>query len=227
MIPVKHRVEVNAMKNPTRLKLSALLSVGVLLFAGYTQAAARNSISRLQTEPILLDVPTLKQASGTSCGEAVIAMTYNYSYSEDPISEAEVTEYALANGYYTPDAFPYTSPANMVKIAEHYASHISHGTVRTQSQGLSLLLSRLRRGEPVTIDVLSNFKNPASEAHFIVITGISIDTQRGNALVVYYNDPLTGTKMSSDWSGAEGVWNAWQSNGDPGGAGWWMVISSE
>jgi hypothetical protein len=115
----------------------------------------------------------------------------------------------------------------MVKIAEQYASNVSHGTVRTQNQGLSLLLSRLRRGEPVTIDVLSNFKDPTSEAHFIVITGISIDTQRGNVVVVHYNDPLTGTKMSSDWSGAEGVWNAWQSNGDPGGAGWWMVISSE
>lgn len=215
------------MKNPTRMKLTALLSVGVLLFAGFTQVTARNSISRLQNEPILLDVPTLKQASGTSCGEAVMAMTYNYAYPIDPISEAEVTEFALANGYYTPDTFPYTSPANMVKMAQHYTDNISYGTVRTQSQGLSLLMSRLRRGEPVTIDVLSNFKDPTSEAHFIVVTGISTDPQRGNAVVIHYNDPLTGSKLSSDWAGSEGVWNAWQKNGDPGGAGWWMVISPE
>lgn len=213
------------MKNPTRMKLTALLSVGVLLVAGFTQMASRNSISRLQSEPVQLNVATLKQASGTSCGEAVIAMTYNYAYPTDPISEAQVTEFALANGYYTPDTFPYTSPANMVKIARNYTENVSYGTVRTQSQGLSLLMSRLRRGEPVTIDVLSNFKDPTSEAHFIVVTGISTDSQRGNAVVIHYNDPLTGSKLSSDWAGSEGVWNAWQKNGDPGGAGWWMVIS--
>ena len=77
-----------------------------------------------------------------------------------------------------------------------------------------------------TIDVLSNFSDPDSGAHFIVVTGISVDAQRGNAVVIHYNDPLTGTKKSSDWSGSEGVWNAWLTNGDPGGAGWWMVISS-
>ena len=215
------------MKRPTRLKLIGLLSVGALIFAGFTQVTARNAISQLQTEPILLDVPTVKQASGTSCGEAVIAMTYNYAYAETVINEAEVTQYAIANGYYTPDTFPYTSPASMVKIAEHYATNVDHGTVRTQSQGLALLLSRLRRGEPVTIDVLSNFSDPSSEAHFIVVTGISMDTQRGNAVVIHYNDPLTGTKQSSDWAGSTGVWNAWQRNGDPGGAGWWLVISPE
>jgi len=99
--------------------------------------------------------------------------------------------------------------------------------VLTQSQGLSLLLSRLRQSEPVTIDVLSNFNDPESEAHFIVVTGISVDTQRQNAVVVHYNEPLTGTQKSSDWSGSQGVWNAWQNNGDRGGAGWWLVISPE
>jgi hypothetical protein len=115
----------------------------------------------------------------------------------------------------------------MVKIAEHYTDEVDHGTVRTQSQGLSLLLSKLRRSEPVTIDVLSNFSDPDSEAHFIVVTGISVDSQRGNAVVIHYNDPLTGTEKSSDWSGSEGLWNAWQSNDDPGGPGWWLVISAE
>lgn len=215
------------MKKYARLKLIALCSIAVLVFAGFTHVAARNSIARLQTEPILLDVPVLKQASGTSCGEAVIPMTYNYAYPESAINEAEVTEYAIANGYYTPEKFPYTSPANMVKIAEHYAMDVQHGNVRTDSQGLALLMSKLRRSEPVTIDVLSNFSDPNSEAHFIVVTGISIDIQRGNAVVIHYNDPLSGTKKSSDWAGSTGVWNAWQNNGDPGGAGWWMVIPSQ
>jgi hypothetical protein len=213
------------MKKHTRLKLIILCSIGALIFVGFTQLSARNSIARLQTEPILLDIPTLKQATGTSCGEAVMAMVYNYAYPENAISEAQVTEYAIANGYYTPEKFPYTSPANMVKIAEYYAKDVDHGNVSTQSQGLGLLISRLRRGDPVTIDVLSNFSDPKSEAHFIVITGISVDAQRGNAVVIHYNDPLSGAKKSSDWSGSQGVWNAWQNNGDPGGAGWWMVIS--
>lgn len=213
------------MKNHTRLKLITLCGIGALILAGFTQVTGRNSIARLQTEPILLDVPTLKQASGTSCGEAVTAMVYNYAYPENAISEAQVTEYAIANGYYTPEKFPYTSPANMVKIAEHYAKDVEHGNVNTQTQGLGLLISKLRRGDPVTIDVLSNFSDPKSEAHFIVVTGISVDAQRDNAVVIHYNDPLTGTKKSSDWAGSQGVWNAWQNNGDPGGAGWWMVIS--
>jgi Papain-like cysteine protease AvrRpt2 len=214
-------------KIPTRWKLIALGSLGILIFAGFTQVAARSSVSRLQTEPIFLDVPVVKQATGTSCGEAVIAMAYNFAHPQSAISEAEVTEYAIANGYYTPESFPYTSPASMVKLAEYYADKVDHGTVRTQSQGLSLLLGKLRRAEPVTIDVLSNFRDPDSEAHFIVVTGISVDAERSNAVVIHYNDPLTGTRKSSDWSGSEGVWNAWQKNGDPGGAGWWLVISPE
>ena len=212
---------------PISWKLIALCSLGILIFAGFTQMAARNSVSRLQTEPIFLDVPMVQQSSGTSCGEAVIAMAYNFVYPLETISEGEVIEYATTNGYYTPERFPYTSPASMVKIAEYYAGDIDHGTVLTQSQGLSLLLSRLRQSEPVTIDVLSNFSDPESEAHFIVVTGISVDTQRQNAVVVHYNEPLTGTEKSSDWSGSQGVWNAWQNNGDPGGAGWWLVISPE
>lgn len=212
---------------PMRLKLIGFFSAGLLLFTGFTQLTARSSVARLQSEPVLLDVPVVKQSSGTSCGEAVIAMLYNFAFPNESISEGEVIEYATANGYYTPDRFPYTSPANMARIAEHYAQDVTFGNVRTQNQGLLLLLSKLRSGDPVTIDVLSNFSDPDSEAHFIVVTGISVDPDRDNATVVHYNDPLTGTKQSSDWDGDTGLWNAWQTNGDPGGAGWWMVISPE
>jgi hypothetical protein len=115
----------------------------------------------------------------------------------------------------------------MVNIARNYADDVSTGTVKNSSEGLSLLIRRLRAGEPIIIDVLSNFNDPESEAHFIVVTGISVDPARGNAIIIHYNDPLTGTKESADWSGSEGVWNAWQNNGDPGGSGWWLLISAE
>ncbi|HET9911084.1 MAG TPA: papain-like cysteine protease family protein [Anaerolineales bacterium] len=196
-----------------------------LLLAGFTQVRGRYSVSQLQQEPIDLPVSVLRQALSTSCGEAVIVMTYNYAHPETPISEGEVIEYAAANGYYTPDLSPFTSPASMVKIAKHYADDVSTGRVFNSGQGLALLIKHLQRGEPVVIDVLSNFSDPESEAHFIVVTGISVDPNRGNAVIVHYNDPLTGTKEADDWEGDAGVWNAWLTNNDPGGPGWWLVIS--
>jgi hypothetical protein len=113
----------------------------------------------------------------------------------------------------------------MGKIAKFYAEDVSTGTVLSSGQGLSLLKQKLRNGEPVIIDVLSDFRDPESEAHFIVVTGISVDPARNNAVIIHYNDPLTGTQNADEWAGRQGVWNAWRTNGDPGGAGWWMVIS--
>ncbi len=198
-----------------------------LLIVGFTQAFAHPSITQLQAQPLDLDVAVLKQSSGTSCGEAVIAMTYNYAYPNHPITEAEVIQYATTNEYYTPNLSPYTSPENMVKIAKYYTNDISTGRVFSSGQGLWLLMQMLRSGEPVGIDVLSNFRDPESEAHFIVITGISIDSNRENAIIIHYNDPLSGTRATADWAGSEGVWNAWNTNNDPGGSGWWLVISGE
>jgi hypothetical protein len=208
------------------LRIIGLICAAGLLLAGFTEVRGRYSMSRLQQEPLDLPVPVMRQSLSTSCGEAVIAMTYNYAYPDTPIREQEVIEYAAANGYYTADLYPYTSPANMVKLARYYAEDVSTGRVLQSGQGLSLLIEKLRSGAPVIIDVLSNFRDPESEAHFIVVTGISVDASRGDAVVIHYNDPLTGTKESADWAGSEGVWNAWQTNGDPGGAGWWLVISS-
>ena len=198
---------------------------GSLLVLGFTQAFGQYSLFQLQQEPLNLQVPVLMQSRGTSCGEAVITMTYNYAYPDTPIMEQQVIEYAAANGYFTEGVPPFTSPANMVKIAEYYAYEVSSGNVSSSGQGLSLLKQKLRNGEPVIIDVLSDFTDPESEAHFIVVTGISVDTARNNAVIIHYNDPLSGTQKADDWSGSQGVWNAWLTNGDPGGAGWWMVIS--
>ena len=206
-------------------KILSFLCVGGLLVIGFTEAFGQYSFSQLQTEPIQLQVPVLQQSRGTSCGEAVITMTYNYAHPLTPITEEQVIEFAAANGYFTEDTPPFTSPANMVKIAKYYTEDVSSGTVVSAGQGLALLRERLQAGEPIIIDVLSDFSDPQSEAHFIVVTGISVDSARNNAVLIHYNDPLTGTQAVDDWEGSEGVWNAWQTNGDPGGPGWWMVIS--
>jgi hypothetical protein len=210
----------------TSLRILSLICIaGFFLYASASQLMGKASLSRLQREPLNLQVEVFQQSKGTSCGEAVIAMVYNYAYPQTPINEQGVIEYATDHGYYTPDFPPFTSPDNMVKIAAYYADDISTDRVTNSGQGLALLMRRLRNGEPVVIDVLSNFSDPESEAHFVVVTGISVDPNRGNAVIIHYNDPLTGTKASADWDGGQGVWNAWQKNRDPGGAGWWLVIS--
>ena len=212
-------------KKRSRLKLIGLIGIGALALAAFSQMMQQSSIARLQQESLDIQVDATQQSKSTSCGEAVIVMAYNYAHPQTPIHEQEVIEYATVQGYFTEEVPPFTSPTNMVKIARHYADKISTGTALSSNQGLLLLIQRLRAGEPVIIDVLSNFSDPGSEAHFILVTGISTDPNRENAIVIHYNDPLSGTKESDDWSGSEGVWHAWQNNGDPGGPGWWMAIS--
>ena len=210
----------------TSLRIFSLICIGgFFLYALFSQLMGQASISRLQREPLNLQVEIVQQSRGSSCGEAVIAMVCNYAYPQTPISEQEVIDYAAGHGYYTEDFPPFTSPANMVKITRYYGDDVSTGAVFSSGQGLALLIHKLRNGEPVIIDVLSMFSDPQSEAHFVVVTGISVDPNRGNAIIIHYNDPLTGMKESADWAGDEGVWNAWRNNGDPGGAGWWLVIS--
>jgi Papain-like cysteine protease AvrRpt2 len=212
-------------KKRSRLKLIGLIGIAALALAAFSQMLQQSSIARLKQEPLDIQVDAIQQSRSTSCGEAVIVMAYNYADPQAPIHEQDVIEYATTQGYFTEQIPPFTSPTNMVKIARHYTDKISSGTVLSSNQGLLLLIQRLRAGEPVIIDVLSNFSDPDSEAHFILVTGVSMDPNRDNEIIIHYNDPLTGTKESDDWSGREGVWNAWQNNGDPGGPGWWMVIS--
>jgi len=199
--------------------------IGVVAYVGFTLLDRQYSVSQLQQVPLSLQVAPILQMRSTSCGEAVIAMVYNHAYPQTPITEQAVIEYATAQGYFTEGIAPYTSPVNMVNIAEYYAKNSSTGTVKTSSDGLALLIKKLQSGEPVIIDVLSNFTDPQSEAHFIVVTGLSVDPNQGNAIMIHYNDPFTGTEEITAWAGNEGVWNAWRNNGDPGGAGWWLVIS--
>lgn len=173
-----------------------------------------------------LPVEAILQSKYTSCGEAVITMAYNYAYPETQVSEQEVIEYAAEQGYFTERKYPFTSPENMVKIAEGYADTVSTGTVEDADEALALLIEKLTSGDPVIIDVLTRLYDPDSGAHFVVVTGIAID-KNPNKTKIYFNDPLTGTNRWGYWLGIEGVWNAWQNNNDPGGSGWWMMISSQ
>lgn len=210
----------------TSLVSVGLLGISGLFFGGFFPFAGLDLASQLQQNPLNLDVPVIQQSLGTSCGEAAIVIAYNYAYPHMPISEQEAIDFATAQGYFTPGVPPFTSPANMVKIGEYYADEVSSGTVLTMEEGFWLLVENLREDTPVIIDVLSVLTDPQSEAHFIVVTGISAEPNPDGALefIIHYNDPLTGTKESAPWSGSEGIWNAWQNNGDPGGPGWWLAI---
>lgn len=192
---------------------------------GFTQMFSAYSVTQLQQEPLLLQVPALTQSRGTSCGEAVIVMAYNYAHPQTPLHEADVIAYAAENGFFTESEEPFTSPVNMANIVRNYTFGYSVGTVSNADQGLALLIRELKNGNPVIIDVLTHFDDPQSSAHFVLVTGISVDPNDANAITIYFNNPLTGASESAPWGGDVGFWNAWQNNPDPGGPGWWLVIS--
>jgi hypothetical protein len=211
-----------------RLVIFNLLSIGALLTSGFTPMAPSVGSywkRKLEQEGKMnLPVSAILQSRFTSCGEAVITMAYNYAYPETQVTEQEVIEYAAEHGLYTERKWPFTSPENMVLIAEHYADTVSTGTVTNADEALALLTETLTGGDPVVIDILVRLDRPESGAHFVVVTGL--DLRRPDRPKIHFNDPLTGTNRWAYWHGDEGIWNAWQNNGDPGGAGWWMMIAS-
>jgi len=201
-----------------------MLSLGYLPFpkqeVGLGQRALSEGIS------VNLPVHPLKQLKLTSCGEAVIAMAYHYAYPKNELDERAILTYAEMQGYYTEKKFPFTSPANMVKIVRHYTKDFSTGMVSNSADGLVLLSANLQNGNPVIIDILARLDDPRSGAHFVLVTGIKTPADNKYAVTVYYNDPITGKNRSSPWYGDGGVWSAWRNNGDPGGAGWWLSIQA-
>ena len=206
------------------LCISAFLSLGLAPMRGEGESYWERQL-RLHGK-MNLPVETLLQLKVTSCGEAVIVMAYNYAHPETKIDEQEVIDFALKEKYYTHNKAPFTSPADMAKIADYYADSVSTGKVTTADEGLALLIQKLTNGDPVIIDSLARLYDSDSGAHFVVVTGVTIDNKNPNKTKIYFNDPLTGTNRWGYWLGNEGVWNAWRNNNDPGGSGWWMVISS-
>jgi hypothetical protein len=211
-----------------RLLLACLLVLSLSLWIwatpGLGQASGAAALGSLQGLSINLPVEPLKQLKITSCGEAVIAMAHQYAYPQAGIGEREILTYAEMMGYYTEKKWPFTSPANMVKITKHYTRDFSSGTVSGSNQGLELLARELQKGHPVMIDILTRLDEPRSGAHFVLVTGISVAADNKYAITIYYNEPLTGKNKSAPWYGDGGLWNAWRNNGDPGGSGWWLSI---
>lgn len=197
-----------------------------LYIAAFSLLVSPRSANALRSEGefIQLSVTPFQQSKTTSCGPAVLAMAYHYAYPMGNLSERGILTYAEEQGWYTETKRPYTSPANMVKIIRHYTKNISSGQVVSPQDGLDLLFRELRRGNPVIVDALTLFDTPRSGAHFVLVTGISVAPGNKYAVTVTYIDPLTGRTKSAPYYGEGGLWNAWWRNGDPGGAGWWLVI---
>lgn len=211
------------LRRPSRI----LLLVAGLLSLNFTMAGESYWERQLRLHGRMnLPVKATLQSKYTSCGPAVITMAYQYAYPEAKVTELDVIAYAAGEEYYTERESPFTSPEDMRKIAEHYTDTVLTGTVKKEDEALSFLTQTLTGGDPLIIDVLSRLDDPTSVAHFVVVTGISIDANP-NKTKILFNDPLTGTNRWGYWLGGEGVWNAWKNNGDPGGSGWWMIISSE
>lgn len=200
-----------------------LFSNLLLLVFNLAQPVPARALSS-EGEFIQLDVRPFQQSKITSCGPAVLAMAYHYAYPMGNISERAILTYAEMQGWYAETKYPYTSPANMVKIIRHYTGNISTGQAANAQGGLALLFRQLRQGTPVIIDALTLFDDPRSGAHFVLVTGISVVPGNKYAVTVTYIDPRTGETKSAPYYGEGGLWNAWQRNGDPGGAGWWLVI---
>ena len=201
------------------------LSLWVLASPGLSsQAFGAYALASQQGISIDLPVEPIKQLKITSCGEAVIAMAYHYAYPKTAIDERAILTYAEMQGYYTEKKWPFTSPANMLKITRHYTKDFSAGTVSNSDLGLALMIGELQKGNPIMIDIITRLDDPQSGAHFVLVTGISVASDNKYAITVYYNEPLTGKNKSAPWYGDGGIWNAWHNNGDPGGSGWWLSI---
>jgi len=215
-------------KSPSlRRVILNLLCIGALLSTGFSTIADGYWGRKLHRYGAMnLPVEAVVQSRLTSCGEAAIVMAHNYAYPEARISEREVIAFAAEYNYYNERYFPYTSPDNMLRIAEYYSDTVLTGHVDDTDKALDFLIATLTAGYPVIIDIRTRLYDPGSGAHFVVVTGLEYDPDNPNATRIYYNDPMLKDSRSSYWLGQEGIWNAWMNNGDPGGAGWWMMIYS-
>jgi hypothetical protein len=213
--------------NKKTFSMLILLFLGVGMFVpGWIRASSQNLVSSLQETPILLEVPPLTQSQSTSCGESVIVMAYNYAHPQSPLNETDVIAFAEERGYFTETQEPFTSPVNMVKITRHYTLDYSSGNVLDADRALVLLISNLKKGNPIIIDVLTYLDDPQSSAHFVLVTGVTTHADDSSIIMIHYNNPLTGVLEVARWDGETGIWNAWQNNPDPGGSGWWLVIDT-
>ena len=122
------------------------------------------------------------------------------------------------------ESLRFTSPSNMVKIGRHYGESVPSGTVLTSNLGWRSCTGHFGMATPLLLMCGRGLDDPDAGVHFVLVTGLSVEAGEEGGVLVHYNDPLTGTKETAPWLGEDGIWNAWHTNEDPGGPGWWMVI---
>jgi uncharacterized protein YvpB len=218
-----------------------------------TDAAYIGIGQRARGQFALQNVPMVNQENFTSCGEAAVAMAWNYKHPGHSLDIGTVEKAGLTLGVYfpalsaKPTGYLGTSPSGMEAIGSSVAARyetnapttgnieMDNGSAFARLEGKGLLYSQLSAGNPIIIEVSDNTGNPSrtfNNSHYVIITGMDFDTGS-----VTYNDPLVNLSMSgkysgygrsSDWSQ---VWYSWFNNKDvnPGegghpGRGWYMIV---
>jgi hypothetical protein len=218
---------ISTMKEARHLSMLAatlVFLVASMAFNNAGVASGRGMQDATLAAAVQLDILPIQQSMTTSCGEAALTMAYNRANPARLIDERAMIQYAEVRHLYTPRRFPYTSPAAMVILAQHFSRNVDTGNAGSGSEALALLERELKAGTPLIIDVTTTLGDPRSGAHFVLITGIAIDAQTAEVRIVY-NNPQSGETESAKWLGRDGIWNAWENNRDPGGSGWWLAIA--
>lgn len=145
----------------------------------------------------------------------------------------EIVNYAIEEGYYDPDAWPYTYPADLVRLAEDYAPGQVHsgqfeGGGEEQS-ARDFLWQQLSTGNAVLVDVRVGYDtDQPRDSHFALVVGINADG-------VFMNDPY-GDDGTAAQAGRFVPWDdfntAWSNNPDPIDSEhrddrvdrWWMTV---
>src|SRR5512139_4056420 len=99
----------------------ALVAIGGPVYTGVARMDENAIGQRVDEQPLHLIVRPVRQSEVNSCGEAAILMAYNYANPDTTLNEGLIIDYSKSMGYYTRDRFPFTSPANMVKIARNFS----------------------------------------------------------------------------------------------------------
>ncbi len=129
----------------------------------------------------------------TSCGPTSLAMGIAYAYGQT-LDPEDIANYAIQQGWYTPNQEPYISPADLLKLMQYLATKygfplpvsgsVSSGTVS------AVLKSLLEDYGVVIVDVTTRFStlNEGKEtdpvAHFVLVTALNVNN------TVIFNDPL-------------------------------------
>lgn len=184
-------------------------------------------------EKNLTGVPLYPQPTAETCGETAFLMAWNYVHSNKALDVRDVILLATQKGWYLPldPTGVYTSPAHMRDMANYYASQngaqsVDTGQMTNSQQALMFLFSQIVLGHPVIVDVTTVIGDTDSQAHFVVVTGVSlIDAE------IFYNDPFgyiapdkhQAHQARADWTS---FWTSWSTNGDDNnnGNGWYMIV---